>query len=155
MSLTKDQKATNFETYKHINKVRNYIDKCCFELLLRGSLHDQSKLKSPEVECFTEFTSKLANCTYGSDEYRQNMKEMKPAIDHHNAHNPHHPENHKNGINDMSLIDLIELICDWKAASERHNDGNIKKSIEYNANRFNISPQLVNILENTVKQMFG
>jgi len=35
----------------------------------------------------------------------------------------------------------------------RHNNGNIRKSIEINANRFGISPQLVKILENTVTTM--
>jgi hypothetical protein len=54
----------------------------------------------------------------------------------------------------MNLIDLVEMLCDWKAASERHNDGNIRKSIEINASRFTISPQLVKILENTADLLF-
>lgn len=54
----------------------------------------------------------------------------------------------------MNLLDILEMLCDWKASSERHNDGNINKSIEINANRFNMSPQLVKILENTVKVIF-
>jgi hypothetical protein len=40
-----------------------------------------------------------------------------------------------------------------QAASERHNDGNILKSIEINADRFRLSPQLVRNLENTAKAM--
>ena len=36
----------------------------------------------------------------------------------------------------LNLLDLIELFCDWKASTLRHNDGNIKKSIEINQNRF-------------------
>ena len=54
-------------------------------------------------------------------------------------------------INDMTLIDLVEIFCDWKASSERHNDGNIRKSIEVNTDRFGMSPQLVRILENTIE----
>lgn len=38
-----------------------------------------------------------------------------------------------------------------KAASERHADGNIRKSIEHNAVRFNMSPDLVRIFENTIE----
>jgi hypothetical protein len=49
----------------------------------------------------------------------------------------------------MNLIDLIELFCDWKASSLRHNNGNLLKSIEINAKRFNISEQLTKIFENT------
>lgn len=153
--LTEAQKATNYDTFRHIERVRNLLNACVVELLRRGELHDQSKLESPEVEAFTEYTSKLAGCTYGSEEYNQYRAAMKPALDHHYANNRNHPEWHKNGINDMNLIDIVEMLCDWKAASERHNDGNINKSIEINANRFGISPQLAKILENTADLMFG
>ena len=80
---------------------------------------------------------------------------MGPALAHHYANNRHHPEHHKNGVDDMTLIDVLEMLIDWKAASERHNDGNILKSIEKNADRFGLSPQLVKILENTAKTAFG
>lgn len=53
-------------------------------------------------------------------------------------------------MSSMTLVDIIELFCDWKAASERHNDGNLRSSIEINADRFSMSPQLVRIFENTV-----
>jgi len=53
----------------------------------------------------------------------------------------------------MTLLDLLEMICDWKAASERVSSGDILKSIEYNTTRFNISPQLVSILKNTVSEL--
>lgn len=56
------------------------------------------------------------------------------------------------GIEGMDLLDLVEMFCDWKAASERHNDGNILTSITKNADRFGLSPQLVRILENTAKR---
>lgn len=154
MELTIEQKATNYETYKHISRIRNLLNKCSCELLKRGELHDQSKLQTPEVECFTEYTPKLAASTYGSDEYNGFLKKMKPALEHHYANNRHHPEHFKNGVDDMNLIDIVEMLCDWKAASERHNDGNIRKSIEINANRFGLSPQLVKILENTADVLF-
>lgn len=147
--LTPEEKATNFDTMRHIERVRNLLNHMAFQLLDRGRLHDQSKLDRPEVEAFTEYTSKLATCTYGSAEYESYRKAMKPALDHHYANNRHHPEHFKGGIEDMNLIDMLEMICDWKAASERHNDGNIRKSIENNADRFGISPQLVRIMENT------
>lgn len=149
--LTLEQKATNYDTFRHIERVRNLLTRMAHELLVRGVQHDQSKLVSPEVEAFTEFTSKLATCTYGSAEYEGYRKAMKPALDHHYANNRHHPEHWKNGVDDMNLIDVLEMLVDWKAASERHNDGNIRKSIEVNADRFGLSPQLVRILENTAE----
>ena len=77
------------------------------------------------------------------------MKEMKPAIDHHNKNNRHHPEYFNDGINEMNLIDLIELMCDWYSATLRHDDGDIYKSIEMNQERFGYSHQLKTILRNT------
>lgn len=154
MSLTIEQKATNHDTFRHIERVRNLLNICISDLMERGEMHDQSKLESPEVEAFTEFTNKLAACTYGSAEYNANKEAMGPALEHHYANNRHHPEYHKDGVSDMNLLDIVEMLCDWKAASERHNNGNIRKSIEINADRFGISPQLVKMLENTADVLF-
>ena len=336
--LTEEQKATNYDTFRHIERVRNLLNQCTIELLKRGELHDQTKLESPEVEALTEYTPKLAGCTYGSEEYNGFRNAMKPALEHHYARNRHHPEfmrsdekwlpvigyeglyevssygsvrsmdrtsthsdgkstfrsgkvlnsyftpkgylrlslsnngtaknhfvhrivaeafihnddpenkfeiNHKDGVksnnrvgnlewaspsdnlmhaydaglrdatikyvvtceelnittfgclemtkkcnqlgyhkvtdsgvwnsingggkhinleftgtrfekwmdsplNDMNLIDLLEMFCDWVAASERHNDGNIVNSIEFNKDRFKMSEQLVSVFKNTV-----
>ena len=340
--LTEAEKATNYDTFRHIERVRNLLNACVIDLIKRGEQHDQTKLESPEVEAFTEYTPKLATCTYGSEEYKGYLAAIKPALDHHYANNRHHPEfalkdeewkpvagfedshevsslgnvralartaersgptgnvslpernltfhvtpkgyarlqltngdkkknklvhrlvaeafvpnpdgkeqvNHIDGdklnnkasnlewvtpsenlqhaydtdlrkpcikyciecpdlniiafgcedmerklieagykdassssiwsainhgtkhlgleliayrfeqwmnspVNDMNLLDIVEMLCDWKAASERHNDGNIRKSIEINANRFGLSPQLVKILENTADVMFA
>lgn len=149
--LTVEQQATNFATMRHIERVRALLNLFVRDLLRRGEEHDQSKLESPEVEMFTEFTPKLATSTYGSEEYEGFRKAMGTALAHHYANNSHHPEHHKNGVDDMTLLDVLEMFADWKAAGERHNDGNILKSIEKNADRFKLSPQLVRILENTAR----
>lgn len=147
--LSLEEMATNYHTFKHIERVRNLINFVAQELLKRGELHDQSKLGHPEVKLFAEFTPKLAGSTFGSEEYNSFKKAMAPALEHHYANNRHHPEHYKNGIVDMNLIDLVEMLIDWKAASERHDNGNLLKSIEINSKRFDISPQLTKILENT------
>jgi len=151
--LTVEQRAANYETCKHIRAVGVLLHRVAKELLDRADAHDQSKLQSPEAEMFAEFTAKLATCTYGSPQYEEYRKAMGPALAHHYAHNRHHPEHYKNGVNDMTLLDLVEMLCDWKASSTRHNDGNIRKSIEHNANRFGLSPQLTRILENTAAEL--
>jgi len=144
-----------FKTMRHIETVRNYLDAMVFELLARGRDHDQSKLQSPEVEVFEEYTTKLRGCAYGSPEYKQNMDEMRVAIDHHQAHNRHHPEHHEHGIVDMTLIDLLEMLCDWKAATMRHADGNIYRSLEINRERLNYDIGIGDILKNTIDWMEG
>jgi hypothetical protein len=147
--LSAAERATNYATMRHIEKVRQFLTLFVKELLDRANEHDQSKLGPPEVGPFTEFTPRLAASTYGSPEYEEFRRQLKPALDHHYAKNRHHPEHFKEGVNDMNLLDLVEMLCDWKAATLRHNDGNIRKSIEINGNRFGLSPQLVRILENT------
>lgn len=148
--LRLEEQATNFVTMRHIERVRNLINRCVVELLRRGELHDQSKLEPPEVEAFTQYTASLAGLTFGSPEYEAAKQAMRPALTHHYAKNRHHPEHHKRGIRDMNLIDLVEMMCDWHAAASRHSDGNIRKSIEINATRFGIPVELAEIFENTV-----
>ncbi len=149
-TLTVEEQATNYATMRHIERVRNLLNVMVCELLKRGELHDQSKLDTPEVQDFTRLTPILAGTTYGSPEYNEAKSSMADALQHHYANNRHHPEHWKRGIRDMNLLDLIEMFCDWKAASERHNDGNIRKSIEINGPRFQMPLELIEIFENTV-----
>lgn len=139
------------ETQKHIEQVRKYIRLMTDKLTTRGVEHDRLKLESPEVEIFAEYTPKLAESTYGSEEYAGYLKEMGPALQHHYANYRHHPEHFEKGIGDMNLVDIVEMLCDWKAATLRHNDGNLLKSIEVNAKRFGYDEQLKQIFINTAK----
>src|SRR5690606_25942790 len=124
-----DSKA---DTLLHIKRVNQLLTEAASELIRRANINDDSKLEIPEKELFDEFTPKLKDCTYGSDEYKEYLKGLKVALDHHYANNSHHPEFYSNGVNGMDLLDIIEMFFDWKAASERHADGDIMKSIEIN-----------------------
>lgn len=142
-----DSKA---DTLLHIKRVAQLMTQAAQQLLDRAMIHDDSKLISPEKEIFDEMTPKLKGMTYGSNEYKQSLKELGVALDHHYAHNPHHPEYHAKGIDGMDLFDIMEMLFDWLAATERHADGNIFKSLEINKKRFGISTQLSKILTNTI-----
>ncbi len=152
MELTEKEKGGAYDTLVHIQRVRNLINRVVGVLLKKGEEHDQSKLKAPEVLAFAEATP-LHTLTFGSKEYLDSKAKLKVALDHHYANNPHHPQHFKNGIEDMGLLEVLEMLIDWKASSERHDDGNIRKSIETNANYYNISPQFVRIMENTLKDL--
>jgi len=145
-----DSKA---DTLQHIKRVNELLLTAVSELLIRAGKHDSSKLESPEKELFDEYTPKLKNCTYGSEEYKEFLKGSKVALDHHYENNSHHPEHYENGVNGFDLFDLVEMLFDWKAATERHADGDIRKSIEINKERFKISEQLCDIFRNTVNRM--
>lgn len=138
------------ETYEHIGVVRSYITVAVKELLDRAQDHDASKLVDPERKTFDEYTPKLKHSTYGSDEYKGFLVGMGEALQHHYASNRHHPEHHVDGIVGMNLFDLVEMICDWLAAVQRHDDGDIRRSIDINQERFGYDDQVKAILHNTV-----
>lgn len=148
--LTLEEKATNYETLKHIQTVQNLLLKSCEKLFKRMREHDQSKLGDPELSTFVEFTPKLKDAKFGSDEYKQFLKDMAPALEHHYSHNSHHPQYYENGIEGMDLFDILEMLLDWKASTLRTKDGDIFKSLDIQKERFNISPQLYMILNNTL-----
>jgi hypothetical protein len=142
------------ETQKHIDNVKNILNKWSKELVQRGKLHDKSKLESPELEIFCEYTPKLAGSTYGGDEYKEFLKEMQVALNHHYRMNRHHPEHFRNGIQGMTLIDIMELLADWKSATLRHNDGDLIRSINFNQERFGYDDNLKQILLNTAELLY-
>ena len=139
------------ETFKHMMSVSKKMAVVIHALIKRSTRHDASKVESKiESDLFIEMTPKLKNSTYGSEEYKQFLQQLKPALDNHYKENRHHPEHFDKGIQGMTLIDLIEMLCDWCAATERHADGNILKSIELNQERFGYSDELKQILINTL-----
>lgn len=142
-----------FETMDHIQNVRHTIIHLIDKIMERALLHDQSKMQTGEVEYFDIFTSKLKDCTYGSEEYKQFLAELKPALDHHYAVSRHHPEHFQDGIRGMNLVDIVEMFCDWYAATKRHKDGDILRSIEINQERFGYSDDLKAVLENTFRDI--
>lgn len=148
--LSQEELATNAATWTHIDLVMRLLAGAQIELMRRQFTHDRSKLAAPEVSMFTEYTPKLKDSTYGSDEYKGFLKGMGKALEHHYQNNRHHPEHFDQGIDDMTLFDLLEMLIDWYAATKRHADGDINRSIEINTERFKLSPQLAKILSNTV-----
>lgn len=139
-------------TLEHKRNVSNLINSVVIELLNRAEEHDNAKMVDPELAMFDEYTPKLATSTYGSDEYKTFLKELQPALNHHYTTYRHHPEHFINGCKDMNLIDLVEMFVDWKAATLRHNDGNLMKSIDLNVLRFKLDEvSLYDILINSIE----
>jgi len=137
------------DTLKHISSVQNKMLELAKQLIDRALQHDRSKIEEPELSGFANAPD-LSSMKYNSLEYNENLKKLQETLDHHYANNRHHPQHFKNGVNDMNLLDLLEMLCDWSDSSKRNKNGNLQFSIEQNANRFSISPQLVKILENSI-----
>jgi hypothetical protein len=149
------------ETRQHIERVQHFLSKAILNLQKRAGRHDASKLVSPELEAFDIATPKLAGLEYGSDEYRQSLRDLGPALQHHFEANDHHPEHYENGVLGMSLLSLLEMLCDWRAASERvkqrTDDPSKVKTFEaglrHNQERFGYSDELAEILLNTARDL--
>lgn len=124
----------------------------------RALSHDDSKLREPELSAFASLPD-LSGIEYGSPEYKAGLEKIKPVIQGHYAKNDHHPQHFEDGVNGMSLMALIEMLCDWRAATERglvEGEDYAKAFMDnFDANfaRFNIDPQLGDILRATAKEL--
>lgn len=119
------------------------------QIVDRSKWHDKSKLEEPEKPVFDEFTPKLKELVFGSDEYKAALAGMGEGLKHHYQNNRHHPEHYENGVAGMTLVDLVEMVSDWMAAAQAkgtHID------LAYLAKRFSISDQLVSIIANTLRE---
>ena len=192
------------ETVEHIRTVRRFVWAVAADLMRRGRVHDASKLVEPEKACFDEFSPKLRDSTYGSDEYKEFLAAMGEGLTHHYEVNDHHPEHfqpreehlvevhietayhpkgdeyivatamcsacewtargdeadtrdaaavhasdhfHLSGIHAMNIMQLAEMLCDWIAATQRHDDDkDIHDSIEQNASRFGYGEEIEELL---------
>ena len=141
------------DTKAHISEVRILLAGVVTDIQERMRDHDKSKLEAPEKEIFDAVTPKLRTLTYGSPEYHASLEEMGPALDHHYSVNAHHPEHHEDGIHGMNLVDLIEMLADWKAATLRHDDGDLKRSIDVNAERFGYGEEIHTLLLTTARDL--
>lgn len=139
------------DTEDHIHKVRARLRDITGNLEHRAEVHDASKLTPPEKEGFDALATNVPE--YGSEAYREHMRQHQPTIDLHYASNDHHPEHFENRLAGMSLLSLTEMFADWKGASERNPDADFRKSLEYNRERFDIDDQLYSILLNTVEEL--
>lgn len=149
------------ETLEHIDRVRYFLRGAIQNLTIRTSAHDATKLIEPELSAFNVATPKLANLEYGSDEYKESLKELGAALDHHYEHNDHHPQHFHNGVRGMSLLSLLEMLCDWRAASERVKQrtddparmSSFEEGLKFNQERFGYSDELAGILLNTAREL--
>lgn len=141
------------KTVDHKERVGELMTACIANLMRRAVFHDHSKFTPDEWPTFAHATIRLKGLTYGSDEYKACLKDMGPAIKHHQTTNSHHPEAHADGIHSMTLLDVMEMLCDWKAATERHADGCLNKSFDINRDRFGISREQEMWMRNTAIEM--
>lgn len=139
------------EVQEHIALVQKWMKDFTYILEGRAKVHDQSKLKNPaEKAMFDKWTPELKKREFGSPEYKEALEQMGEGLRMHYEANEHHPEHFTNGIAGMTLYNLIEMVCDWMAAAERKGS---PVDMDYLQERFQISPQLRSIIENTFDEL--
>lgn len=141
-------------TLRHMKRVQDLLSDAAVHLLRRGQRHDLSKLDPAELgplQTLREYQEEHGQAAFGTPEYEQQRAMLGPMLQHHYENNSHHPEHYENGVDDMDLFDVVEMFFDWKAASER--GGEDAMNLTAAAERYGISPQLLNIMRNTAERM--
>ena len=141
------------DTLEHIQNVQLKIHVVVQDLLHRAIIHDASKLQPPEKEVYDSNPAQLSTIEYGTNDYKSAKDKVQVALNHHYSVSPHHPEYYIDGVDGMNFLDLLEMLVDWKCSTERTKNGDLKKSIEINAEQFNMSEQLKQILLNTASYL--
>jgi hypothetical protein len=146
-----DQEAydSTLDTMRHSRRVDELLLQVIIALQQRVTRHDLSKMAPPEKAVFDRVTPRLKSSTYGSEEYKASLADIGDVLVHHYGANRHHPEHFSDGVAGMTLVDVIEMLADWRAATERHADGSLDRSLRIGEERFGIDPQLMAILRNT------
>lgn len=140
------------DTQRHRGEVRRRLLQIVGDLTKRAWAHDASKLEAPEKPLFDHWTPMLGRTQYSADPespYQRCLSGMGPALQHHYEVNDHHPEHFAGGISDMNLIQVIEMLADWAAAVMRQPNGDLRRSIEQNAERFGYGDEMKHLLLST------
>jgi hypothetical protein len=151
--MTVDQHAIlQYINKEHINQVKRYLGILENLLKKRGHNHDKSKLEKHEKNKYEKAKEKLDKLHFGGDEYKKELENIEPALHNHYKYNTHHPEHYggENAVTSMNLLDILEMFCDWKAISLNTQHKDLKHLIFINCKKYNISPQLHQILLNSV-----
>ena len=143
-------KSSMLRIQNHISSVRRRVTLVCAALMNRAITHDNSKYSEKELNAHISMADEMDGIKYGTDAYYAIKRKYESLSAEHFANNRHHPEHHPNGIDDMNLVDVIEMLCDWLTGSE--NTGTpVERSLEINEERYNVSPQLMKLLRNTIR----
>lgn len=147
------------DTRKHQQLVVEKMTACAKKILDKGMIHDASKFSDIEKEHYINPVWELAheNIEFGSEKYKELIKQMGIGWDHHVAFNDHHPEFFKtfavqtnnDPIRAMDLFALLEMLCDWNAAAKRKGNSPALPFDNFQK-KYNVDEQLMAILRNTL-----
>ena len=130
----------------HGRAIRTNLAKIASELIHRSAVHDDSKLSDEQLDRYISRHQEIHDLKYESPKREKIEEKYKDLLKTHHSEYRHHPEHFKNGIDDMNLVDVIEMLCDWAGAG-----ADIEQSLKLNQKKYCISPQLMTLIKNTIK----
>jgi len=136
---------------KHKEDIAKMLAKFAGEISYRSAIHDNSKFDTDEFNACSENVNEFGKHEFDSPGERELRLRLSDAFSSHRKKNRHHPEHFDNGIDGMNLIDLLEMVADWRSASNRNAGDSIRKSLPIVQEKYKISPQLMNVLTNTIR----
>lgn len=139
--LTEETK-TLVTILRHVRVVQFLLIELSQELERRAAGHDISKLALDEFGGFVEVNRIARTHPYGSQEYKDSLKDNK-TIELHFSRNRHHPEYHADGVDGMNLLDWVEMVVDWRAASLTYGNTDWNEVLEKQFERFKMTPEQV------------
>lgn len=153
--IVKDKQALGTIRYivEHKETVAKRLRFLAEQLLERAEHHDDSKLKSPELDWLIEM-DKEPRYAYDSKEYLDKKARWQKFFDHHYKHNSHHPEHFVSGVEGMNLTDICEYLIDISAYYAEMHPEEVFKLLNGQMNRFKLDEQLTQILKNTLLEYF-
>lgn len=144
---------TESKVRAHIHRVQSEMMKLINVLHSRVEHHDASKvLKGIEKDGWEHMDAEKCY-EYGTPQYFDKINRYNWVLNMHYKNNSHHPEHYDCDISKMDLIDLTEMLCDWVS----YKDGSLSyldaiEIIDQQSKRFGLSPELTEILLNTLKR---
>ena len=149
--MTDKEKLTVKLTLQHKENIATLLAKFAAELTYRSAVHDNSKFFPDEFDILSDNVCDFNKYLFDTKEEQDLRERLLPASILHRKRNRHHPEHFENGIDGMNIIDLLEMLCDWKSASTRVSGDSLRKGLPILKKKYNISSQLLKILENTAR----
>lgn len=147
------------DTRKHQQLVAEKMIACAKKIIDKGMIHDASKFSDIEKDNYIDPVWELAqeNIKYGSERYKELIKQMGIGWEHHVAFSDHHPEffetfavqTNNDPIRAMDLFALLEMLCDWYAAAKRKGNSAVLP-FENFQKKYNVDEQLMAVLRNTL-----
>lgn len=140
----------------HKARVKKWATKFTHLLLARAELHDDSKLKEPELTGWRMMDSEPWY-RYGTPDYFDKVRRYHWLMELHWGQNRHHPEywDLHPEWQDKDLLDICEMMIDWLSYKDVISVSEAIELVDKQTKRYNFSEELSDLMKNTLLNYFS